>query len=113
MMTKAVERNMLTFAAEEALESQNAYYADKLRYFIHAITCQVIERCMVDPLPTKLLSPMSVTAMSDEQVEFIAGEPPKTIQRRAFFEERRSMLEKGFEIFRDAMGGVKRARIGV
>ncbi|KAF3050536.1 hypothetical protein E8E11_009925 [Didymella keratinophila] len=113
MMTKAMERNMLTFAAEEALESQNAYYADKLRYFIHAITCQVIERCMVDPLPTKLLSPMSVTAMSDEQVEFIAGEPPETIERRAFYEERRGMLEKGFEIFRDAMGGVKRARISV
>lgn len=113
MMTKAVERNMLTFAAEEALESQNAYYADKLRYFIHAITCQVVERCMVDPLPTKLLSPMVVTGMSDEQVEFIAGEPPETIQRRAFFEERRDMLEKGFDIFRGATGGVKRIRTGL
>ena len=110
IMTKAVERNMLTFAAEEALESQNAYYADKLRYFVHAVTCQVIERCMVDPLPTKLLSPMSVTAMSDEQVEFIAGEPPETIQRRAFYEERKKMLEQGFDIFRNAMGSVKRMR---
>lgn len=109
-MTKAVERNMLTFAAEEALESQNEYYKDKLRYFIHAITCQVIERCMVDPLPAKLLSPVAVTAMSNEQVEFIAGEPPESVERRAFLEERKSMLEKGFDIFHDAMGGVKRIK---
>jgi hypothetical protein len=110
IMTKAVERNMMTFAAEEALESQNAYYQDKLKYFIHAITCQVIERCMVDPLPTKLLSPMVVTAMSDEQVGFIAGEPPETIAQRAFLEDKKKMLENGFDIFRDAMGGVKRIR---
>lgn len=111
-MTKAVERNMLTFAAEEALESQNAYYADKLRYFIHAVTCQVVERCMVDPLPTRLLSPMAVTAMSDEQVEFIAGEPGETAARRAFFLGRKDMLERGFQVFRDAVGGGKRVRIG-
>ncbi|KAJ4334175.1 hypothetical protein N0V95_009231 [Ascochyta clinopodiicola] len=110
LMSRAVERNMLTFAAEEALESQNAYYADKLRYFIHAVTCQVVERCMVDPLPLMLLSPMVVTGMSDEQVEFVAGELPETVLRRAFFQERKAMLEMGFEIFRDAVGGVKRVR---
>ena len=110
MMTKAVERNMMTFAAEEALESQSAYYADELKYFVRAITKQVVERCMIDPLPSKLLSPMVVTAMSDEQVEFIAGEPPETTAQRAFLEERKRMLERGFDIFRDAMGGVKRIR---
>lgn len=110
IMTKAVERNMMTFAAEEALESQSAYYADELKYFVRAITKQVIERCMIDPLPSKLLSPMVVTAMSDEQVEFIAGEPPETSAQRAFLEERKKMLETGFDIFRNAMGSVKRIR---
>lgn len=101
---------MMTFAAEEALESQSAYYADKLKYFVRAITKQVIERCMIDPLPSKLLSPMVVTAMSDEQVEFIAGEPPETSAQRAFLEERKKMLETGFDIFHNAMGSVKRIR---
>lgn len=110
IMAKAVERNMMTFAAEEALESQSAYYADELKYFIRAITKQVIERCMIAPLPSKILSPMGVAALTDETVEFIAGEPPETTAQRAFLEERKKMLESGFDIFRDAMGGVKRVR---
>ena len=110
IMAKAVERNMMTFTAEEALESQSAYYADELKYFIRAITKQVIERCMIAPLPSKILSPMVVAALTDETVEFIAGEPPETTAQRAFLEERKKMLESGFDIFRGAMGGVKRVR---
>jgi hypothetical protein len=81
-----------------------------MKYFVHAVTKQVIERCMIDPLPSKILSPMVVTAMTDEEVSFVAAEPPETIAQRAFLEERKQMLEKGFEIFREAMGGVKRSR---
>jgi hypothetical protein len=110
MMTKAVERNMMTFAAEEALESQSAYYADELKYSVRAITKQVVERCMIDPLPSRLLSPMVVAALSDEQVEFIAGEPSETTAQRAFLDDRKKMLEMGFDIFRSAVGGVKRIR---
>jgi hypothetical protein len=109
-MAKAVERNMMTFAAEEALESQSAYYADELKYFIRAITKQVVERCMIAPLPSKILSPMSVAALTDETVDFIAGEPSETTAQRAFLEERKKMLESGFDTFRDAMGGIKRVK---
>jgi hypothetical protein len=130
-MEKAVERDMETFAAEEALESQHAIYKvcihdpdpithsydlhslqDKMKYFVTAITDQVIERCMVVPLPTKLFEPNTVAGMTDEEVAFVAAEPPETVAQRAFLDERRQMLEKGFEIFREAMGGFKRGNIG-
>jgi hypothetical protein len=78
-----------------------------MKYFITAITDQVIERCMIVPLPDKILDPLAVAAMTDEEVAFVAAEPPETVAQRAFLEERRQMLEKGKEIFREAMGGVK------
>jgi hypothetical protein len=124
-MNKTTERNMDNYTAEEALDSQAAIYKvrthapqsnmyhgtnltqDKMKYFIHAITNQVIERCMVVPLPDKILDPLAVAAMTDEEVAFVAAEPPETVAQRAFLEERRQMLEKGKDIFREAMGGVK------
>ncbi|KAF9698371.1 hypothetical protein EKO04_003463 [Ascochyta lentis] len=109
-MSETVQRSMQLFSAEEAMDSLEAYYKDELKYFVHAITKQVIERCMIDPLPSKMLSPMAVTAMTDEEVAFVAAELPETVTQRAFLEERRQMLEKGFDIFREAMGGVKRGR---
>jgi hypothetical protein len=79
-----------------------------MKYFVHAVTKQVIERCMISPLSDRILSPTVVQAMTDEQVAFIAAEPPETVAQRTFLEERKHMLEKGFEIFQEAMGGVKR-----
>ncbi|KAF1916992.1 P-loop containing nucleoside triphosphate hydrolase protein [Ampelomyces quisqualis] len=107
-MLKAVQQDMAVFAAEETLESARAYYKDEMKYFVHAVTKQVIERCMVDPLCDRILSPKVVQAMTDEEIAFVAAEPPETVSQRAFLEERKQMLEKGFEIFREAMGGVKK-----
>lgn len=67
---------------------------------------------MIQPLPSKLLSPTVVQCMKDEDVAFIAAEPPETVAQRAFLEERKQMLEKGFEIFREAIGGVMRGNNG-
>jgi hypothetical protein len=83
-----------------------------MRYFVTAITDQVIERCMVVPLPTKLFEPNAVAGMTDDEVAFVAAEPSETVAQRAFLDERRQMLEKGFEIFREAMGGIKRGKNG-
>jgi hypothetical protein len=83
-----------------------------MKYFVSAVTDQVIERCMIDPLASRILSPTTVAEMTDEEVAFIAAEPLETVAQRAFLEERKAMLEKGFEIFREAMGGVKRGRAG-
>ncbi|KAH5305099.1 hypothetical protein HBI23_182960 [Parastagonospora nodorum] len=107
---KAIERDMETYAAKEALDCQNAIYKDKMKYFVTAVTDQVIERCMIVPLPSKILDPLAVAAMTDEEVAFIAAEPPETSAQRAFLEQRKQMLEKGKEIFREAMGGMKGRR---
>jgi hypothetical protein len=85
---------------------------EKLKYFINAVTDQMIERCMISSLPESILSPAVVQLMTDEEVAYIAAEPPETVAQRAFLEERRQLLEKGKEIFREAMGGVKRGRMG-
>lgn len=106
-MGKIIEVDMATFSAEEALESERAYYKDELKYFIHAVTKQVVERCMIAPLPSRILNPVNVVGMTDEEVAFVAADPPETSAQRAFLEERKEMLDKGFEIFREAMGGFK------
>jgi hypothetical protein len=68
----------------------------------------VIERHLVEPLPDMILSPLVVTQMTDKEIEFVAAEPPEVTQQRAFLEARKTMLEKGLETFREAMGGLKR-----
>jgi hypothetical protein len=83
-----------------------------MKYFVHAVTEQVIERCMIKTLPDKILSPIVVSAMTDEEVAYVAAEPPETVAQRAFLEERKKMLQKGLEIFQEAIGGVKRGREG-
>jgi hypothetical protein len=55
-----------------------------------------------------ILSPLVVTQMTDKEIEFVAAEPPEVTQQRAFLEARKTMLEKGLETFREAMGGLKR-----
>jgi hypothetical protein len=88
-MTNSIERDMDTFSSAEALDTQRAYYK-------------------VEPLPEIILSPVTVTQMSEAEIEFVAAEPPETTQQREHLEHRRVMLEKGLETFREAMGGLKR-----
>jgi hypothetical protein len=83
-----------------------------MKYFVTAVTDQVVERCMINSLPERILSPAVVQLMTDEEVSYIAAEPQEVVAQRAFLEERKQMLEKGKEVFREAMGGVKRSRLG-
>jgi hypothetical protein len=123
----AVQNDMETFSAEETLESSRAYYKvwvfqlqaaywrnntsqDEMKYFVHAVTKQVIERCMIDPLAEKILSPTVVQGLADNEIAFIAAEPPETTAQRRFLEERKRMLEEGAKYFQEAMGGRKRTR---
>lgn len=109
-MAKLVEQDMENFAADEALDVQRAIYKDKLKVFVANVTEQVIERCMIAPLSSRIFSPIVVEAMTDEEVAFVAAELPEMVAQRAFLEGQKDMLEKGFEIFREAMGGVKRGK---
>ena len=78
-----------------------------MKYFIDAVTKQVIERHLVQQLPDIVLSPMVVTRLTDSEVQFIAAEPPEVTQKRLFLESRRELLEKGMGAFREAMSGLK------
>jgi hypothetical protein len=107
-MTNSIERDMDTFSSAEALDTQRAYYKDELKYFVNAVAKAIIERHLVEPLPEIILSPVTVTQMSEAEIEFVAAEPPETTQQREHLEHRRVMLEKGLQTFREAMGGLKR-----
>ena len=107
-MNKAIELDMDVFSSQEALDTERAFYKDEMKYFVNAITKAVIERHLVGPLPDIILSPLVVTRMTEEEVEFVAAEPPEITQQRFHLESRKGMLEKGLETFREAMGGLKR-----
>jgi hypothetical protein len=68
-----------------------------MKYFVHAVTKQVIERCMIDPLPSRILSPTVVQAMTDEEVAFVAAEPPETRGAQADVGDGRGDLSRGDE----------------
>ncbi|KAF2628857.1 hypothetical protein BU25DRAFT_466787 [Macroventuria anomochaeta] len=107
-INKAIEQNMDTFSSQEALDTQRAYYKDEIKYFINTVAKAVIERHLVEPLPDIILSPVHVTDMSDEEIRYIAAEPIEITQQREYLENRKAMLEKGLDTFREAMGGLKR-----
>jgi hypothetical protein len=81
---------------------------DESKYFVAAVTKQVIERYLVNPLPKQILSPYVVAKMTDGEVSYVAAEPPEVVQQRAFLDQRKAMLEKGLQTFREAMGGLRR-----
>ncbi|CAN9170146.1 unnamed protein product [Alternaria alternata] len=107
-MDKTIELDMDVFSSQEALDIERAFYKDEKKYFVHAVTKAVIERHLVEPLSDIILSPLVVTQMTEKEIEFVAAEPPETTQQRLHLESRKSMLEKGLETFREAMGGLKR-----
>ncbi|KAF2654105.1 dynamin family protein-like protein [Lophiostoma macrostomum CBS 122681] len=108
LLADSIEQNMDKFSSQEALNTQRAYYKDEMKYFVNVVCKQVIERHLVDPLPRIILSPMVVTKFTDEEVQFVAAEPPEITRERAHLEDRKAMLENGMETFREAMGGLRR-----
>lgn len=79
-----------------------------MKYFINTVCKAAIERHLVEPLPDIILSPLVVTKLTDKEVGFIAAEPFEVTQERKHLEDRRVMLEKGMDTFREAMGGLGR-----
>jgi hypothetical protein len=104
-MEGSIEQDMDKFSAEDALDSQLAYYKDELKYFIDCVTKQVVERHLVDTLSESVFSPRSIAGMSDEQIRMLAMEATEVSSSRERLEARTLVLEKGLKIFREAMGG--------
>jgi hypothetical protein len=79
-MSTSIEQDMDVFSSEEALDNQRAYYKDEQKYFVNAICKAVVERHLVDPLPSIILSPLVVANMTEKEIEFVAAEPPEITQ---------------------------------
>ncbi|KAF2636402.1 GTP-binding protein [Massarina eburnea CBS 473.64] len=104
-MNSGIEQNMDKFSAEDALDSQIAYYADELKYFINCISKQVVERHLVDTLGEKVLSPRVIAGLTDAQISLLAAEASEVSRMRERLEGKVVVLEKGLGIFKEALGG--------
>ncbi|KAI0616786.1 GTP-binding protein [Pyrenophora tritici-repentis] len=105
VMHSGIEHNMDKFSAEDALDTQIAYYADELKYFISCVSKQVIERHLVDTLSWNVLSPRIIAGLTDQQVAMLTAEAPEVSHNRNRLEGRKQVLEKGLKIFKEALGG--------
>ncbi len=121
-LDKRVEDDMDTVSAEEALESEMAYYKilhirlsstfvltlaqDEMKYFIGVMTKQVIERHLIDPLPDTL-SPYTIASLTDDDVQGLAAESAEVTEHRDMLRARSEVLEKGGEAFRSLAGGLR------
>jgi hypothetical protein len=83
-------------------------HTDELKYFVNTIAKAVFERHFVEPLPDIILSPLMVTEITEQKIQFVAVEPLEITLQRAFLEARKVMLEKGMDTLREAMGGLER-----
>ncbi|KAF2036298.1 GTP-binding protein [Setomelanomma holmii] len=104
-MHSGVEQNMDKFSAEDALDTQIAYYADELKYFINCVSKQVVERHLVDTLSWNVLSPRVIAGLTDAQVQLLTAEKHEVVRNRERLEGRKEVLEKGLKVFREALGG--------
>jgi hypothetical protein len=104
-MHAGIEQNMDKFSAEDALDTQIAYYADELKYFINCVSKQVVERHLVNTLGTKVLTPNVVAGLTDQQIALLAAEAPEVSRTRERLEARKAVLEKGLKVFKEALGG--------
>lgn len=104
-MHKGIEQNMDKFSAEDALDTQIAYYADELKYFINCVSKQVIERHLVDTLSRNVLSPGIIAGLTDQQLALLTAEAPEVSRNRDRLVGRKEVLEKGLKIFKEALGG--------
>lgn len=100
-----LQLNMEKFGAEEALDTQIAYYADELKYFINCVSKQVIERHLVDTLNWNVLSPRVIAGLSNQQIALLTAEAPDVARNRDRLESKKQVLDKGLKIFKEALGG--------
>ncbi|KAF2771354.1 hypothetical protein EJ03DRAFT_342384 [Teratosphaeria nubilosa] len=103
-MDTLLEPDMDKTSAEDALDSQDAYYKEEVKYFIAAVTKQVIERCLLRDLADETISPVLITDMTDEEIAMVAAEPEETTKMRENLEARKGTLEKGQQTFKSAIG---------
>jgi hypothetical protein len=101
-MHNGIEQNMDKFSAEDALNTQIAYYADELKYFINCVSKQVVERHLVQTLNTEVLSPRVIASLTDHQIAVLTAEAPEVSRSR----EQEGDAREGVEDFQGGNGWI-------
>ncbi|CAK4030316.1 hypothetical protein B0A54_07101 [Lecanosticta acicola] len=99
-MDSLMERDMDKTSAEEALDSQQAYYKREVEYFVASVAKQVIERHLLRNLAGNTISPILVGDMTDEDVALIAAEPEETTRKRDFLEARKKIFQSALRLLK-------------
>jgi hypothetical protein len=76
---------MEKFSADQALDTEAAYYKDERKYFVNVTMKQAIKRYLISNL-LKLLSPKMVTHLSTKELKYLAAEPEEVASRRLHLE---------------------------
>ncbi|OKL58398.1 hypothetical protein UA08_06379 [Talaromyces atroroseus] len=88
-----------SYACRELLHLMQAYYTVALDVFVDNVSSLAVENCLMIALED-LLSPLTVSEMSDEKLEDIASESPDVHELRSQTLEKQSSLQKSFELCR-------------
>jgi GTPase SAR1 family protein/Tfp pilus assembly major pilin PilA len=86
-------------ACQELLLLMKAYYAVALDVFVDNVAALVIENCLMRDLKD-LLSPLTISEMEDAQLESIASESDEIREVRNQVEEKKTALQKSFDVCR-------------
>ncbi|KAL7819162.1 P-loop containing nucleoside triphosphate hydrolase protein [Trichoderma aethiopicum] len=95
-LAQVIEPDLYRWSATEALDSAEAYYEIAFKRFIDEISIQVIETGLVAEF-REILSPLSVTTMSDDEMEAIVGEKESVRAERKKLEAKLRLLNDGSE----------------
>lgn len=76
-----------------------------MKTFVQNVAVQAIERHMVRDLD-KIISPLFVSGLSDEEVVKVVSEPSSVQRQRGFLSDRLEKLNNGQHSFRAVMGVV-------
>jgi hypothetical protein len=78
-----------------------------VKYFIAAVTEQVVERHLLHGLAGETLSPMIIEGMDEGEVATIAAEEDGITLQREHLESQKVILESGQAAFRKALGAFR------
>ncbi|KAK4095885.1 hypothetical protein N658DRAFT_519494 [Parathielavia hyrcaniae] len=95
-LAESGEPDMGRFAASEALDCLNAYYKVALKRFIDDVAVEVIEAKLMSALD-RILPPVSIYQMPDNQVARIAGESDEIRTEREQLNKQLEVLRNGLE----------------
>ncbi|KAH7056881.1 P-loop containing nucleoside triphosphate hydrolase protein [Macrophomina phaseolina] len=102
LTSELVEPDMDRFTAEDTLDCLMALYKDKLKNFVAAVTEQVIERHLIEPLRDSPLSPVALVSLSDDELHALAAEPEQVSAERRDLKATLASLKKGQGVFQRA-----------